>query len=55
MSKISHINTLKMKHSDLEKSIANENRRPLPNTHVLFHLKQKKLRIKDEIANMNRR
>ena len=41
-----HLTALQFRHSTLEKQIANENKRPLPNYLVLKQLKQKKLNLK---------
>ncbi len=42
-----HLTALQFRHSILERKIANENKRPLPNYLVLKQLKQKKLELKE--------
>lgn len=44
-----HLKALEYRHASLEKMIANENKRPLPNFAVLKELKQKKLKLKEEM------
>ena len=44
------IEALKSKHQALESAIAEENSRPYPDNATIANLKKKKLRIKDEIA-----
>jgi len=48
------IDALKAKHAALEAEIAEENNRPLPDTGRIHDLKRQKLKIKDEIALINR-
>jgi hypothetical protein len=48
------IEALREKHAALERAIDEENRRPLPNDDVLSDLKRRKLRIKDEIYQLER-
>ncbi len=45
-----HLKVLEYRHRELEKTISNENKRPLPNYLYLKELKQKKLRLKEEIT-----
>ncbi len=42
-----HLTALQFRHSTLDKQIANENKRPLPDYLVLKHLKRKKLDLKE--------
>jgi hypothetical protein len=49
MSLQDHIETLREKHAALERAIDEENSRPLPNDDTISELKRQKLRIKDEI------
>jgi hypothetical protein len=48
------IEALREKHASLERAIDEENRRPLPNQAAIHDLKRQKLRIKDEIALLER-
>lgn len=45
--------SLKRIHQDLEEAIKEENHRPMPDSAVLSDLKRQKLRIKDEIAQLD--
>ncbi|HKX90320.1 MAG TPA: DUF465 domain-containing protein, partial [Sphingopyxis sp.] len=45
----SHLSTLKSRHADLDAKIANEERRPAPDTGVLAQLKKQKLKLKEEM------
>ena len=54
MSQQDRIETLKEKHAALERAIEEENRRPLPNNDMIHDLKRQKLRIKDEIYQLER-
>jgi hypothetical protein len=54
MSEKDRIEALKEKHAALERAIDEENCRPLPNDDVLSELKRQKLRIKDEIYQLER-
>jgi hypothetical protein len=47
-----HLKALQYKHLELEKLIANENKRPVPDTQYLRLLKIRKLHIKEEIASL---
>jgi hypothetical protein len=49
MSLQDRIGALKEKHAALERAIDEENARPLPNDDAISDLKRQKLRIKDEI------
>lgn len=53
MSLNQHLKALEYRHSELEKTIANENKRPLPDYLYLKELKQKKLRLKEELGSLN--
>ncbi|MBM3535637.1 MAG: DUF465 domain-containing protein [Alphaproteobacteria bacterium] len=48
------IDDLKAKHADLEHQIEAENARPHPDDRVIADLKRKKLKIKDEMAEIAR-
>jgi hypothetical protein len=52
MSLQDHIETLRAKHRNLEEEIDREGHRPLPNPDTLCDLKRQKLRIKDEIVQL---
>lgn len=45
---------LKQQHAALDRAIAEEIRRPLPNQDTVHDLKRQKLRIKDEIYQLER-
>ncbi len=45
----SHLSALKSRHADLDAKIANEERRPAPDTGLLAQMKKQKLRIKEEM------
>jgi len=49
-----HLESLKDKHADLEAQIADEERRPHPDDDIIHLLKKQKLRIKDELAQLQR-
>ncbi len=46
----SHINALQSKHAGLERQIADELSRPVPNGGLVMELKRRKLRIKEELS-----
>jgi hypothetical protein len=46
----SHLSALETKHMVLDRQIAAENLRPLPDARILTDLKKQKLRVKEEIA-----
>jgi hypothetical protein len=46
----SHVSALQFKHGTLERRIAEEMSRPLPDLEALQSLKKQKLRIKDELT-----
>ena len=49
MPEPSRIETLKVKHADLEQQIFEEQRRPSPDYVLVHELKRRKLQIKDEM------
>ena len=49
MSLNQHLKALEFRHNELEKLIANENKRPLPDYLYLKELKQQKLRLKEQL------
>ncbi len=54
MSLQDRIEALRAKHASLERAINEENRRPLPNQAAIADLKRQKLRIKDEIFQLEK-
>jgi hypothetical protein len=48
------IEALKQKHAALERALDEENKRPLPDQGAIYDLKRQKLRIKDEIFQLER-
>ncbi|HTZ36649.1 MAG TPA: YdcH family protein [Stellaceae bacterium] len=54
MSQQDRIEALKEKHASLERAIDEESRRPLPDQAAIYDLKRQKLRIKDEIFQLER-
>ncbi len=46
---MSHVNALQTKHDGLERKIAEELTRPIPDGTRLMELKKRKLRIKEEL------
>ncbi|MBV8119583.1 MAG: YdcH family protein [Alphaproteobacteria bacterium] len=54
MSQKERIEALKQKHAALERAIDEENKRPLPNDDMISDLKRRKLRIKDELYQLER-
>jgi hypothetical protein len=54
MSQQDRIEALKEKHASLERAIDEETRRPLPDQAAIYDLKRQKLRIKDEIVQLER-
>ena len=54
MSLQDRIEALKEKHAELDRALDEENRRPLPNQNAIYDLKRQKLRIKDEIFQLER-
>ena len=55
MSLQDRIEALREKHAALERAIHEENSRPLPNDDAISDLKRQKLRIKDEIFQLESR
>lgn len=45
-----HFSALTAKHSNLDKRIATESQRPLPDQILLAQLKKQKLRVKEEMS-----
>ena len=54
MSLQDRIGALREQHAALERAIDEENRRPLPNDDAISDLKRQKLRIKDEIYQLEK-
>ena len=54
MSLQDRIEALKEKHAALERALDDENKRPLPDQDAVHDLKRQKLRIKDEICQLER-
>ncbi len=46
----SHASSLHLKHAGLERQIAEELNRPMPDTATIQQLKKRKLRIKEELS-----
>lgn len=55
MSLDSHIEALRAKHAELERSINELETHPKPNDDTIHTLKKQKLRVKDEIARLDAR
>ncbi len=49
------LRSLEDKHATLERQIANEDSRPMPNGDALGRLKREKLRLKEEIERLRQR
>lgn len=47
-----HISALESKHAGLDARIEDENQRPMPDAATISRLKKEKLRIKEELANL---
>ena len=45
-----HVSALQLKHAGIERQIADEMSRPVPDTSTIQLLKKRKLRIKEELA-----
>jgi uncharacterized protein len=43
----SHMSALRMKHTELESKLANEENRPFPDSKLIITLKKQKLHLKD--------
>jgi hypothetical protein len=54
MSQDELIVSLKEKHASLERAIDDETHRPLPDQAAIYDLKKQKLRIKDQIVQLER-
>ena len=54
MTQQDRIEALKAKHAELDRAIDEESRRPLPDDGVISDLKRQKLRIKDEIYQLEK-
>jgi len=54
MSEPDRIVALKQHHAELEREINDESARPLPNQDTIADLKRQKLRIKDELYQLER-
>lgn len=54
MSLQDRLQALKEQHAALDRALEEENRRPLPNQDAVHDLKRQKLRIKDEIYQLER-
>ena len=54
MSVQDRIEALREKHASLERTLDEESHRPLPNQEAIYDLKRQKLRIKDEIFQLER-
>lgn len=52
MSTLEHVDSLKAKHADLDRLIAEEEARPHPDEGRITELKRQKLRIKDQINDL---
>jgi hypothetical protein len=50
MASQNHISALEQRHRELDLALAEETRRPLPDTDAVRALKRQKLRVKDLIA-----
>ena len=48
----SRLDSLKLRHADLETRIADEDHRPRPDSDMLSRLKLEKLRLKDEMERL---
>lgn len=48
----SHVSALQLKHAGLERQLADEQSRPLPDLVTIQMLKKRKLRIKEELAHI---
>ncbi|HEX5454902.1 MAG TPA: YdcH family protein [Stellaceae bacterium] len=54
MSVQDRIEALRDKHASLERALDEERHRPLPSQEAIYDLKRQKLRIKDEIFQLER-
>ena len=46
---MSHLSSLKSRHADIDAKLANEERRPAPDTGIVAQLKKQKLKLKEEM------
>ncbi len=53
MSLQDRLESLRVKHSQLEEALEEEFRRPLPDSYAIADLKRRKLRIKDELEHID--
>jgi hypothetical protein len=54
MSVMDHVESLRAKHADLDHLISEEEQRPWPDQTRITEMKRQKLKIKDEIAELER-
>lgn len=54
MSAVERLDSLKARHAGLEAQIAEENKKPHPDDTTIHALKKEKLKVKDEIARLER-
>lgn len=54
MSQEDRIEALREKHAMLERALDEETHRPMPDQSAIYDLKRQKLRIKDEIVQLER-
>jgi len=54
MTQTDRIEALRLQHAALERAIDEENARPLPSRDAISDLKRQKLRIKDELYQLER-
>jgi hypothetical protein len=48
----SHVSALQLKHAGLERQLAEEQNRPMPDIAIVQQLKKQKLRIKEELEHI---
>ena len=48
----SHIESLKLRHAELENRLADEDQRPRPDEALMYQLKVEKLRLKEEMEKL---
>ena len=54
MSSVERLDSLKARHAGLEAQISEENKKPHPDDTTIHALKKEKLKVKDEIARLER-
>jgi hypothetical protein len=54
LSSVERLDSLKARHAGLEAQIAEENKKPHPDDTTIHLLKKEKLKVKDEIARLER-